>query len=182
MNKKIIKIIMVFVFVFSGSAFGGSKEKKYDLPNHGVLLLNVPDAWVDQVRYPPGGLPPTIHFSKSSGERFEILLTPMWKMPGAPSGFGTKESVRQLVSGSAHNASSQAVEKNIVVKQIEGPNVGYYFTATDKAPPPGEYKYMSQGAFVVSELMGTFTILTSNPNSEVIGQAISMLGKSKHLK
>ena len=177
---KLFPMVVIVILHFITTAFAGVNEKQYELPNHGVLLINVPNTWVDQIRHPPGGLPPTIRFSQESGEKFEILFTPMWKTPRAPANFGTEESIKQMVEGAALNVSSQAVEKNIKVNKIKGSNVGFYFSATDKAPKPGEYKFMSQGAIGINEIMGTFTILTSSPNSAVIDKAIEMFGNLKH--
>ena len=147
-------LVVFIIFIFNNPSFAGANEKRYELPNHGELLINVPGTWKDQIKYPPGDLPPTIRFSQKSGEKFTIVFTPLWKMPTAPANFGTAESIQQLVKGAASSVSSQAVEKNIEVKKINGSNVGFYFSATDKAPKPGEYKYMTQGAIGVNEIMG----------------------------
>ena len=180
MNKSIGYLIVIVSCLFSSYAIAGTTEKRYELPNHGVLLLNVPDKWVDQVRRPPADLPPTIRFTQQTGEQFEILFTPLWKMPGAQVDFGTARGIKNLVEGAAMEVASQAVEKNIIVKELSGSNIGYYFSATDKAPKPGEYKYMSQGAVGINEIMATFTILTNSPEAEVVDQAITMFGNMKH--
>jgi len=173
-------LIVIVSYLFSSCILAGSVEKRYNLPNHGVLLLNVPDKWSDQVRRPPRDLPPTIYFTQQTGEQFEILFTPLWKMQGARADFGTAQGIKSLVENAAIEASSQAVEKNINVKELSGANIGYYFSATDKAPKPGEYKYMSQGAVGIDDIMGTFTILTNSPNSIVVEQAINMFSSIKH--
>jgi len=182
MKSNIGYLILIVSCLFSNCLYAGVAEKRYELPNHGVLLLNVPDKWIDQVRRPPGNLPPTIRFIQLTGEQFEILFTPLWKMPGARVDFGTVQGIKNLVEGAAVEASSQAVEKNINVKELTGSNIGYYFSATDKAPKPGEYKYMSQGAVGINEIMGTFTILTNSPDSKVVEQAINMFGNMRHLQ
>lgn len=180
MNNKISILFSIVVLFISTSTFAGFDKKSFELPNHGVLLINVPSTWIDQIKYPPGGLPPTIRFSQKTGEKFVILFTPMWKMPMAQANFGTPEGIKQMVEGAALNVSTQAVEKNIKVKEIGGPNVGFYFSATDKAPKPDEYKFMNQGAVGINEIVGTFTILTNSLNSPVIEQAIKMFGSLKH--
>ncbi len=46
---------------------------------------------------------------------------------------------------------------------LVGPNSrGYYFFATDRAPAPGEWKYLTQGAVQVGAIALTFTILTND--------------------
>jgi hypothetical protein len=54
----------------------------------------------------------------------------------------------------------QAVEKAVTIQELRGKQtVGYYYSLTDRAPPPGEYKYITQGELLVGELLTTFTIL-----------------------
>ena len=78
----------------------------------------------------------------------------------------------------------------LLFKQIEGRGVfypygasgpGYYFTATDRAPKAGEYKYLLQGMVKVSELVVTFTILTNAGQEPIAHQALSMIKSAVHL-
>ena len=52
---------------------------------------------------------------------------------------------------------------------------GYCFSATDRAPQPGEYKYLTQGIVRVGELSVTFTILTNDGQEAVVKQALEAL-------
>lgn len=176
---KLISILIMILFVTTG-VLAEFNQKSYELPNHGVLSIEVPNTWNDQVNNTPGGLPPTIRFSQQSGEKFEIYFTPIWKTPTAPANFGTTESIKQMVQGAAMNASTQAVEKSITVKEIGGLNKGFYFTATDKAPKPGEYKILTQGVVGINEIIGTFTILTNDSSSAEAEQAIKMFGSLRY--
>ncbi len=180
MNKISSMLLGVCCLLFATNVFAGFNEKSYELPGHGVLLMNVPNTWADQIRQPPGGLPPTIQLSQISGEDFVILVTPIWKTPNAPANYGSAEGIKQMVEGAALNASSQAVETNIVVKEVSGSNVGFYFTATDKAPKPGEYEFLCQGVVGVNEIMVTFTILTHSSDSPAIEQAMKMVSSLQH--
>jgi hypothetical protein len=40
--------------------------------------------------------------------------------------------------------------------------MGYYFSATDRAPKPGEFKYLTQGILHIGELVASFTILSND--------------------
>lgn len=111
MNTNFAKLIVITSFLIANCAFADTVEKRYELPNHGTLLLNVPDKWIDQVRRPPGDLPPTIRFTQKEDEQFVILFTPMWKTSRAQPGFGTAQSIKTLVAESAAETSSQALEK-----------------------------------------------------------------------
>ena len=51
----------------------------------------------------------------------------------------------------------------------------YVFSATDRDPKPGEYRYMVQGAVNVQGLVCTFTILTDDRDSQAVADAIEMV-------
>ena len=183
MSNFITALIFMAKLAETPGPFISFHEKSYTLPDHGVLILKVPDEWSDRVSLPHGeGLPPNILFMPKSGEQFQILFTPIWEGLIALENLGATEGIRQLVGDEAKNASAQSVEKNIKINEIHGTHIGFYFTATDKAPRPGEYKYMTQGAVRIDKIIGMFTILTNNPNSHVVEQALIMFVESKHVQ
>jgi hypothetical protein len=55
------------------------------------------------------------------------------------------------------------------------PGPGFYFSATDRAPKPDEYKFLTQGVVRVGELSVTFTILTNDGQDAVVKQALDAL-------
>ena len=88
----------------------------------------------------------------------------------------TPEELKVSVQHMADGAVAQAVEKKIEVKELKGlANTGYYFAATDRAPKPGEFKTMNQGAIGVGDLRVAFTILTNDGQDAIVKEALSML-------
>jgi hypothetical protein len=157
-----------------------STVRRYELPDHGRLALEVPDGWVDNVRQPPERLPPTISFKQKSSAAFDILITPIW--PFDPAKRLTPAKVEEIVRDSAKKAEPQAVERKLEVRPLKGTSgSGHYFFATDKAPAPGEHKYMTQGALTVGELLVTFTILTNPGQTDIAKQALDMLTTARHI-
>ena len=156
--------------------------RRYQLPDHGSIQLNVPTSWKDELRQPPNRLPPTIVFKPSSGPAFGVLMTPIWPAKeGIPS--ASAEAIRQQVQQAAEHARSQAVEKTLEVLELKGlSGLGYYFSATDRAPKPGEYKYMTQGILKVSGLTVTFTILTNEGQDQVVQEALAMMKTAVHVQ
>ena len=149
--------------------------RRYELPDHGNIQLSVPASWKDEIRQPPDRLPPTITFKQKAGASFQVLVTPIWaakKDMSPPSA----ESLRQQVQRAAEHAQSQSVEKTIRIKEMNGQSgPGYYFSATDRAPGAGGYKYMTQGMVRVSDLTVTFTILTNDGQANIVTDALDML-------
>jgi hypothetical protein len=51
----------------------------------------------------------------------------------------------------------------IPVQNLTGPHVhGFYIFATDRAPKPGEWKYLTQGMINIDGAPFAFTILTND--------------------
>jgi hypothetical protein len=154
--------------------------KIYTLPNHGNLQLSVPQLWKDDLRQPTKKLPPTIVFTSQNSSLFQVLLTPVISVPKEV--MPTTSKVKATIESKVEQIKSQAVESNIIIRELKGSEVeGYYFSATDKSPKPGEYKYMTQGIFLVGNLASTFTILTNDGDEKIIDDSISMLKSAVHV-
>jgi hypothetical protein len=155
--------------------------RSYPLLDHGTLQLTVPLSWQDNLQDPSQGSPATIAFKSKTGASFDILLTPVLAVaPHIPP--LTADDLRRKVEGAAEHARSQSIEKVIKVKELKGSSgLGYYFSATDRAPKPGEYTYMTQGARQVGSLLLTFTILTNDGQTQTVVDALTMLRSAAHV-
>jgi hypothetical protein len=81
----------------------------------------------------------------------------------------------------AHEATSQSVERVLPIQEIKGVDGrGFYFAATDRAPKPGEYKYLTQGMIRVGEIALAFTILTNDGEESVVQAALKILRTAAH--
>lgn len=180
-NTSVRWLLALFLcLAFAVSAHAQSTVRRYQLPDHGKLALNVPDGWVDNVDQPEGGLPPTISLKQKSGKAFDVLITPIWPVTAARR--LTPAKVEEIVKGSANQAAPQAVERKIDIKPLQGTSgAGHYFFATDKAPAPGEHKFMTQGALTVGELLLTFTILTDDGQADIAKQALEIITTARHV-
>jgi hypothetical protein len=117
---------------------------------------------------------------QSGGSPFKVLITTIWSAKGS-SPLPNTDQLKQKVRESAEQVRPQAVEKVIEVKDLKGSAaVGYYFTATDRAPKPGEFKYMTQGMIRVGDLMVVFTVLTNDGQSKIIDEALAMMKSAYH--
>ena len=147
-------------------------DVRVSLPGGGTLVLPVPAGW-RQVRQPGPVL--TLSLTPEAGNSFQVLVSPLIR-PNGVTAPADADSLRRLVSSSAQGALSQAVEKTLPLEELRGDNVqGSYFSATDRAAKPGEFKFMTQGAVSIQGLPVTFTIL-SNGNSKVaVDPALRML-------
>jgi hypothetical protein len=182
MNLMIKHLTLLFILIMSQIVFANeTSTRRYRLFNNGNLQLIVPDTWRDKTEQQLSHLPPTIIFTPLSGTSFHISVSPMWanrKDISLPS----LEDTKELVDIAAEHAKEQAIEGSISTHELlDKDNKGYYYTATDKAPKPGEYKYMTQGMIRIGELFTTFTILTNDNSLAIAGDALKMISSGEHL-
>jgi hypothetical protein len=92
--------------------------------------------------------------------------------------------VRQNAEQGLKAIRSQAIEKDIPIVEFKGKGgAGWHYDATDKAPKPGEFRYLRQGMLMLSgELMLWFTILTDDRNDPALAGAMQMLQGATHAK
>jgi len=185
--KKSCSLLLCAVILFWGfaaiaAAAEQTKNRNYTLPGHGVFQMKVPASWKEEVKQQSDNLPPTITLRPASGDQFQIIITPFWKeSEDAPA--LNDYAVRRMVQRAADKAQPNAVEKTLKIIYLEGSSGhGYYFSATDKAPEPGSYKFLTQGMLLVDELAVTYTILTKDEQKEVDGAALTMLQSAVHVQ
>jgi hypothetical protein len=164
----------------TGSAIAaGVSPQSFSIPDHGALTLLVPDAWTSDLKQPPNRSPPTIGLKPRSGMPFVVLVTAGWA--AEPAGKVPDEAtIRSEVAAAAKDAASQSVEGALSVQEIKGAEGrGFYFAATDRAPNPGEYKYLTQGIIRVGAISLAFTVLTNDGQEEVARAALEMLRSAR---
>ncbi|NOG59308.1 MAG: hypothetical protein HND53_02330 [Proteobacteria bacterium] len=155
--------------------------RNYTLFNNGSLQLTVPDSWRDKTEQQLKHLPPTVTFTPLNGTSFHILLSPMWAYREGVS-LPSLEDTKQLIDIAAEHAREQAVEGSIKKHEFKNTgNKGYYYSTTDKAPKPGEYKYMTQGMIHIGDLFATFTILTNDDSVDIGDTALKMINGAEHI-
>jgi hypothetical protein len=87
------------------------------------------------------------------------------------------------VQSAANAALKEAVEKEVKVLELRGAqSQGYYFLLTDKAPGPGEFKYLTQGMLSVGELTVAFTILHREAASDDREKALRVVADAVQSK
>ena len=169
-------IAALSALTISASALAG--QLAVSLPGHGSLAMPVPDGWAATVRRVSDDLPPTVVVTAKPPNTFQMLVTPIWPMgSGKPPRLG---EIQSLVEGAAARVEPESVERSLPLRPLKGVEAaGYYFSATDPAPGPNGYKYMTQGALMLKELRITFTVLINGDAAEPTRQALEML-KAMH--
>jgi hypothetical protein len=167
--------VMAMVVVACLPGLAVAAPQSFVMPGHGSLLLNVPDGWKSDLKQPPGRLPPTIGFGGQSGGPFIVLVTAVWES-SLGSAAPDDAKIKSAVALAAKSAESQSVEGSLSPQNlVGGSGRGYYFRATDRAPKPGEWKYLTQGMIRTGEIALTFTILTNDGQATIEKEALEMV-------
>jgi hypothetical protein len=88
--------------------------------------------------------------------------------------------LRQHVTGAMQLLLPQAVEQNPRLIEIQGQaGSGLYFSLTDKAPRPGEFRYVTQGMLPLGGSLVTFTILTNDGQDDIVRTALNVVAGTK---
>jgi hypothetical protein len=108
-------------------------------------------------------------------------VTPAWEEgPAGPA--PNERSMRERVEQYLEGVKANAVEKAIDLVKLEGPSgPGFYFSATDQAPRPGDYKFLTHGVLKTGDLAVSFTILTRDGQEQIVRDALAMLKTAKHV-
>lgn len=150
-------------------------DMRVALPERPALVIPLPVGWRGQVRRAAPELPPTIVLSSITEKNFQIMVTPLWSMRADAKPL-TPDFLRAMVAAAAEKAKPQAVESELPVRELSGQGLfGAYFSATDRAPKPGEYLNLTQGMVTIGELQVGFTILSNGDAAAVNRPALQML-------
>ncbi len=144
-------LIVALCVAVSAVALAGS-SRNFELPDHGALTLTVPEGWMDKSNHPANRLPPTILLRPGAAGSGEVLITAVWPIPPGAA-ISDEATIRSEVAEAAKKAASQSVEGALPLQEFKGTaGRGFYFSTTDRAPAPGEYKYLTQGIIRVGEI------------------------------
>jgi hypothetical protein len=174
----------VLVVVSGGRLAAQSRSPMHDyvVPGHGRLSLAFPEGWKDSSE--PLQQPPSVRvrIGPASTGGFDVQVTAVWLDPARLSQ-ATADSIKAGVARSAEEPLRQAVEKTAVLQELRGPQVqGYYYSLTDRAPGPGEYKYVTQGTLLTGELMVIFTFLHRDLAMPEKSMVLAMLANATYAK
>jgi hypothetical protein len=181
MSIRTAALVFTLIAALPCAQAADTTEKSYALPEHGTLKLTAPRDWRDEVHPAQGDTPLTVTFQPAKGAPFEVLVTPIWRA-NADVPVATRQTIAQRVRRSAEDIKSQSVETDIpLVEFASGTGPGFYFSVTDKAPKPDEFKYLSQGMVKVGELVLTFSVLTNDGQADVVPSALEMMKSALHV-
>lgn len=165
---------LVLSLATATAAIAADGEKKaFPLPDNSKLELTIPPGWKDELTEKQA-----IALTPRDGAPFQVSVTPVARQrPGASADTAIK--MRHNVQQAADKIKPSAVEQYLPVEELTGaPGPGYYFSATDREPKPGEFKYLTQGMLLVGDVVVAFSILTNDGQEKAKDEALAMLKRS----
>lgn len=170
-----LSFVLLSLATVTGAMAADGEKKAFALPDNSKLELPIPAGWKDEPKEK------SIALSPREGAPFQVVVTPVARQkPGASADTAIK--MRLSVQQGADKVKPGATEQYLPVEQLTGaPGPGYYFSATDREPKPGEFKYLTQGMLLVGDVVVGFSILTNDAQEKVRDQALAMLKSASHI-
>ena len=156
---------------------------RYEIPQRGAIVLDVPAGWREEVRFNAEAKRPLIvKLSPATGSDFRVNVTPMWN----PDPLAATLSAREIHAGvgtEAESAKRQAVERDLkVVDFTAGKSYGSYFSATARNATAGGFRHLTQGAMVLEDLVVHFDVYSNEAREDVVARTIEMVKAARREK
>ncbi len=174
----------MLVFLFEEISFGEETKstREFQIPGYGILLLNLPTSWHDEIYRSREDQPPSIILRPKSGDEFYCWMTIRGPKEGE-AGFNHPDRIKVFVKQEGETLLDRAVETEILLQELQGSHsIGYFFSLTDKSPKRGEFRYMTRGAIGVGNLLLSFTHLYHKKDSPSLKEVFLMLQEVRQRK
>jgi hypothetical protein len=173
-------IVAAAASCLTGLALATTPVQSFPVPDHGNVTMPVPADWSSELKQPEGNQPPTVLVKPKTGPPFQMFVTLMWPI-GAPIKQFNDDMLKQMATLAAQSAESQSLEGKLEPKLITGAQGGgYFFKATDKAPKPGEFRYLTQGVLQCGSVTLGFTILSNEGQEATLKAAMEILASARN--
>lgn len=177
LSKKIVLLALIGVLAILVRT-AAAEPLVTSLPDGSKLELTLPASW--RSTQDTVGPAVTIRLTPAASSDFVVLLTVMPVKAGAPA--STPEGVRKMITEEADRARPSALQDNIEIIELKGPQaIGYVFHITDRNPEkgPGDYREANQAAILLGQHLISATILTHPGDSATVEEAKRLLAAAK---
>ena len=176
-KRNLTSICLLLAFVLLPQR---GRAEDYPIPAHGALQIVFPKGWKISSR--SLAQPPTLALAVTPEDSMilNVQITTVW-LDAAALEQATAERRRGDMEKSGREMLSQAVEKTLAIQELRGAQSnGFYYALTDRAPGPGEHKYLIQGSLLTGPALSVFTILYRSPGMEEVNQVLKALSTAAY--
>jgi len=167
------------------SSHGWTAVESYPIPEHGNLLLDIPDSLDATLEQPADNGPPGILLRPRQNPAFAALVVVSWRT-SEDADFGTDNHLQRVLKSEAAPYLEQLGLKDVSFTKLstEG-HPGYAYSLVDsslvdKPPQPGEFPYLRQGVIVVGELLLKYNIFMHFKKPDPVPDIEHILGTAEH--
>ena len=144
----------------------------------------MPKVWNYNFTTTGNNQPPIITFynlDKDKEEIYQLNLSVLWN-DGFQRNILTAEYIHSLVEKTGNQALINSDQSELILKEIIGENgIGYWFNLSDSTAGPGEYKFLTQGALAVGEILLIFSLFCNDDGTILRETLLKMIMGAKHL-
>lgn len=144
------------------AGYGPAGPRHIPIPDRGTLVLDLPESWRASADQPPVGVPPTVTIKPTTGEKFFLLLSVVWRNAAQPQVL-SREQMREFAERAGESSLPRALETRPVVREYSANGkTGYYVRLSSQVSQPGDYRYLTQGAIGDRDLVLGFAFFSNN--------------------
>ena len=155
--------------------------RTFAVPGRASLQLDVPIRWRDAVEWSRDGRRVTLRFASAEADAFAMQVVPLAGEADVAAPITERDRVRQVVEDGARTSLGLPPDADLRLEELrrEDGGAAFVYTVTDPdmpVPPPlGSFRVMTQGAVMVGDYLVTTTILTQDPFSDELADALAVL-------
>lgn len=158
-------------------------KRHYPVPEHGELILDVPAEWEVTYFSPSEKKPPIITFYKKDDQKkevFQLNLSPLWD-DGFKRNITEPEQIYKFVEEVGQTILEMSDQTRLELQSFKGEaGEGYFFKLTDSKAGVNEYRYLTQGAISIGEILVVFSLFSHDADSIIHKKAFKMLQTAIH--
>ncbi len=170
--------ILPYTLTLDAAGSTDTEITPFPIPEHGEIIFQVPLSW-DYTYFSLGETrPPVITFFRkdpAGKEIFQLNVSLLWD-DGFERNILRDDNVRKLVEEVGEDILQFSDETELLLEHLEGKEgQGYFFDLSDSSARPGEYRYLTQGALGVGEVLLVFSLFTNDPEGQIREIALEMI-------
>jgi hypothetical protein len=179
---RLLRLITVSTLVISSTRARADEPKTITVtvPGADKIAIRIPPTWTQTLFQPTPELPPSVRIT-SAANTLSLQLT---FIPDPEGRFAAKEGVDRAVTQANQQYVPGSVEKRLTLTQLVS-NLGHgcYSAFTDAElarvpiPPPGQFRNVSSGVFVIKKQAASFTLLSNDTSSPAYRQALQIISE-----
>ncbi len=162
--------------------------EEYTIPQHGQLRLHVPVSWQVNFYKPEDDSFPVISFFPFEGrerfkgtEDFQLSVAVFWT-ENPLYDLTNPDTLRDFVADVGEQVLQQSDQQDLELEQINGESgVGYIFDLSDEGAGENEYKYLTQGALTVGNVVLAFSLFSRDSHGKIRAETLGMLTTAVHI-